>query len=145
MSCSYKFIYILSVLKFMYNSIYLGTDNELEYGRKMFMVENCVIFYFYLFVLFRILTNVHARIQWFLLFFLQGVGGVRVKKQQNPVSYHQCATTLSARPTQSFCHMTQFIKIKCHARQTTCRFIYVSASVHANARRVGFIYKMLSL
>lgn len=30
----------------MYNSIYLGTDNELEYGRKMFMVENCVIFLF---------------------------------------------------------------------------------------------------
>lgn len=60
----------------MYNSIYLGTDNELEYGRKMFMVENCVIFYFYLkFILFRILTNVHARIQWFLLFFFIGGWG----------------------------------------------------------------------
>lgn len=34
-------------------------------------------------------------------------------------------------------------KINCHARQTTCRFIYVS--VPANARRVGSIYKMLSL
>lgn len=76
----------------MYNSIYLGTDNELEYGRKMFMVENCVIFYFYLkFILFRILTNVHARIQWFLLFFYRGMGSEsRNNRSQSP--------TISARP-----------------------------------------------
>lgn len=77
----------------MYNSIYLGTDNELEYGRKMFMVENCVIFYFYLkFILFRILTNVHARIQWFLLFFF--IGGMGSESRNNRTQ----SPTISARP-----------------------------------------------
>lgn len=78
----------------MYNSIYLGTDNELEYGRKMFMVENCVIFYFYLkFILFRILTKVHARIDpvVFIIFFIGGMGSEsRNNRSQSP--------TISARP-----------------------------------------------